>query len=114
MAIDVLAQNNGEKEPIMQQRFPKKALHTDQHADFLNERISEAARFRRLLEKVHPEAIEQLDYRRERQVYLLTNGQCTIGQIASLLGMPPVDVAHMMKQLLATGYVELLPSLDAS
>jgi hypothetical protein len=97
----------------MQHHLPNRSL-TDQHADFLNERISETTRFRRLFEKVHPDAIEQLDYRRELQVYLLTNGQRTIGQIASPLGMPPVDVAQMMKQLLAMGYVELLPSLAAS
>ena len=72
------------------------------------EHIAETTRFRRLLAKVHPDTIEQLDYRRERQVYLLTNGQRTIGQIASLLGIHPIDVAHMMKQLLEKGYVELL------
>jgi DNA-binding MarR family transcriptional regulator len=95
----------------MQQNLPKRAL-TDQHANFPNEHITSTSRFHRLPDKVHSEAIEQLDYRRERQVYLLTNGQRTIGQIARLLGMHPVDVAQMMKQLLAMGYVELLPSLD--
>ncbi len=95
----------------MQQHLPKRTL-TDQHTNFLNERITSVSLFHRLPEKVHPAAIEQLDYLRERQVYLLTNGQRTIGQIASLLGMPPVDVAQMMKQLLAMGYVEPLPSLD--
>jgi len=98
----------------MQQRLPNRAMNTDQHANFLNERITSTSRFRRLFEKVLTDAIEQLDYRRERQVYLLTNGQRTIGQIASLLGMHPVDVAYMMKQLLEMGYVELLPSLGAS
>ena len=96
----------------MQQQFPEKAL-TGQHANFSNVPVSSTSRFHRLPEKVHTEAIERLDYRRERQVYLLTNGQRTIGQIASLLAMHPVDVAHMMKQLLAMGYVELLPSLDS-
>lgn len=95
----------------MQRHLPNRSS-TDQHADFLNERITSVSRFHRLVEKVHSDAIEQLDYRRERQVYLLTNGQRTIGQIASLLGMHPVDVAYMMKQLLAMGYVELLPLLD--
>ena len=94
----------------MQRYPPNRALHTDQHTDLLNERLSETTRFRRLPEKVHTEAIEQLDYRRERQVYLLTNGQRTIGQIASLLGIYPIDVARLMKQLLEKGYVELLPA----
>lgn len=44
---------------------------------------------------------------------LLTNGQRTIGEIASLLDIHPIDVAHMMKQLLAKGYVELLPTGDS-
>jgi hypothetical protein len=95
----------------MQHQPPDRAL-TDQHTAVLHEHISETSRFRRLPEKVHPDSIEQLDYLRERQVYLLTNGQRTIGQIASLLRMPPVDVAHMMKQLLAKGYVELLLPLS--
>ena len=77
------------------------------------EHITETTSFRRILAKVHPTNIEQLDYRRERQVYLLTNGKRTIGQIASLLSMPPVEVAQMMKRLLEMGYVELLPSIDA-
>lgn len=94
----------------MQDYPPNRALN-GQQTNFLNEHITSTSRFRRLLEKVHAEAIEQLDYRRERQVYLLTNGQRTIGQIASLLVIPPVDVAQMMKQLLERGYVELLPPL---
>jgi hypothetical protein len=113
MAIDVLAQNNGEKEYIMQHHLPNRADNTDLHANFLNERITTTSRFHRILEKVHPNAIEQLDYRRERQVYLLTNGQRTISQIASLLDIHPIDVAHMMKQLFDKGYVELLPDADA-
>ncbi len=95
----------------MQRRPPNRAL-TGQHTDVLHEHISENSLFHRILEKVHPDAIEQLDYRRERQVYLLTNGQRTIRQIASLLGIHPIDVAHMMKQLLEKGYVEPLPALD--
>lgn len=95
------------------QQHPNRSL-TDQHANFLNERITSTSCFHRLLDKVHPDAIEQMDYRRERQVYLLTNGQRSIGHIASLLGIQPIDVAHMMMRLLAMGYVELLPSLDAS
>ena len=95
---------------IMRYQPPDGAL-TGQRTDVLHEHISETTRFRRLPEKVHPDAIEQLDYLRERQVYLLTNGQRTIGQIASLLRMPSVDIALMMKQLLAKGYVELLPPL---
>ena len=91
----------------MQHHLPQRTT-TDPHANFLNERITSTSRFHRLSAKVHMEAIEQLDYRRERQVYLLTNGQRSIGQIASLLGMHPVDVAHMMSQLLVMGYVELL------
>lgn len=97
----------------MQQHLPNRTVNTDQHANFLNEHITTTSRFHRLPDKVHTEAIEQLDYLRERQVYLLTNGQRTIGQIASLLGMPPVDVAQMMKQLLEMGYVELLPDVVA-
>ena len=96
----------------MQNYLPKRTL-TDQQTYFLNEHITSTSRFHRLPEKVHTEAIEQLDYRRERQVYLLTNGQRTIGQIASLLAIHPVDVAQMMKQLLVMGYVELLPAIDA-
>jgi DNA-binding MarR family transcriptional regulator len=92
----------------MQHHLPNRVSTTDQHANFLNERITSVSRFHRLLAKVHPDAIEQLDYRRERQVYLLTNGQRTIGQIASLLDIHPINVAHMMKQLLEKGYVELL------
>ncbi len=72
------------------------------------EHITETTRFRRILEKVHPTNIEQLDYRRERQVYLLTDGKRTIGQIASLLSMPPLDVTQMMKRLLEMGYVEYI------
>ncbi|MGH2497443.1 MAG: hypothetical protein ACRDIV_22305 [Ktedonobacteraceae bacterium] len=96
----------------MQHYPPHRALN-GQQTSFLNEHITSTTRFHRLLEKVQSEAIEQLDYRRERQVYLLTNGQRTIGQIASLLAMHPVEVAHMMKQLLALGYIELLPAIDA-
>jgi len=96
----------------MQHHPPNRASNTDQHANFLNEHITSTSRFHRILEKVHPDAIEQLDYRRERQVYLLTNGQRTISEIASLLDIHPIDVAHMMKQLLEKDYVELLPSLD--
>jgi DNA-binding MarR family transcriptional regulator len=98
----------------MQHHLPNRTVNTDQHANFLNERITSVSRFHRLLDKVHPAAIEQLDYRRERQVYLLTNGQRTISQIASLLDIHPIDVAHMMKQLLEKGYVELLPAVDSS
>lgn len=96
----------------MQNYLPKKTL-TDQQTFFLNEPITITSRFHRLPEKVQSEAIEQLDERRERQVYLLTNGQRTIGQIASLLAIHPGDVARMMKQLLTMGYVELLPAIDA-
>ena len=70
--------------------------------------ITEQTRFHRILARVNPAAIEQLDYRRERQVYLLTNGTRTIGQIARLLGMPPVEVAHLMKRLLEQGYVDVV------
>ena len=68
--------------------------------------ITEQTHFRRILARVNPTSIDQLDYRRERQVYLLTNGTRTIGQIASLLAIQPVEVAHMMKRLLEQGYVE--------
>ena len=83
-----------------------------QYTAIPHEHISETNRFHRILEKVHPDAIEQLDYRRERQVYLLTNGQRTISQITSLLGIHPIDVAHIMKQLLEKGYVALLLPLS--
>ena len=95
----------------MQHQLPDSSL-TDKHAAFLNERVTSLSRFRHVLAKVHPDAIEQLDYPRERQVYLLTNGKRTIGQIASLLGMHPVDVAFIMKQLLEMEYVECV-SLEA-
>lgn len=72
-------------------------------------RINELARFRRLAAKVHPFYIDQLDYRRERQVYLLTNGERTIGQIATLLGLTSSEVAHMMQHLLERAYVEFVP-----
>ena len=42
------------------------------------EALAEKAAFSRRREKVHPAAIEQLDDRRERQVYLLTNGKRTM------------------------------------
>ncbi len=71
--------------------------------------ITEQTRFRRILARVNPASIDQLDYRRERQIYLLTNGTRTIGNIASLLAMQPVEVAHMMKRLLEQGYVEYVP-----
>jgi hypothetical protein len=71
--------------------------------------IAEQTRFRRILAKVNPASIDQLDYRRERQVYLLTNGTRTIAQIASLLAIPPLDVAYMMKRLLEQEYVEYVP-----
>ncbi len=71
--------------------------------------ISEVARFRRIAAKVHSFYIDQLDYRRERQVYLLTNGERTIGQIATLLGLTSIEVAHMMKHLLERAYVEFVP-----
>ncbi len=71
--------------------------------------ITEQTRFRRIFAKVNSVSIEQLDYRRERQVYLLTNGKRTIGQIAGLLAIQPVEVAHMMKRLLEQEYVEFVP-----
>ena len=71
--------------------------------------ITEQTRFRRILARVNPVAIEQLDFRRERQVYLLTNGTRTIGQIARLLALPSIEVAHLMKRLLEQGYVEVVP-----
>ena len=71
--------------------------------------IIERTRFRRIFAKVNSASIEQLDYRRERQVYLLTNGKRTIVQIASLLAIQPVEVAHIMKRLLEQGYVEFVP-----
>ncbi len=70
--------------------------------------LSEQTRFRRVLARVNPASIEQLDYRRERQVYLLTNGTRTIGQIAGLLGIAPVEVARMMKRLIEQEYVEFV------
>lgn len=94
------------------QHHPSNRALNSQQTNFLNEHITSTSRFHRLPEKVHTEAIEQLDERRERQVYLLANGQRTIGQIASLLAIHPVDVAQMMKQLLVMGYVELLPAID--
>ena len=95
----------------MQHQLPNGSL-TDQHEAFLNERVTTLSRFRRVLAKVHPDAIEQLDYPRERQVYLLTDGKRTIAQIASLLSMHPVDVAFIMKRLLEMEYVERV-SLEA-
>ncbi len=71
--------------------------------------MSELTHFRRNAAKVNSLYIEQLDYRRERQVYLLTNGKRTIGQIAGLLGIRPIEVAHMMKRLLEQEYVEFAP-----
>jgi len=71
--------------------------------------ITEQTRFRRILAKVNTVSIDQLDYRRERQVYLLTNGKRTIAQIASLLAIQPVEVAHIMKRLLEQEYVEYVP-----
>ncbi len=71
--------------------------------------ITEQTRFRRILARVNPVSIEQLDYRRERQVYLLTNGTRTIGQIAGLLGVAPVEVACIMKRLVEQEYVEFVP-----
>lgn len=71
--------------------------------------MSELTRFRRIAAKVHSLSIDQLDFRRERQVYLLTNGKRTIGQIASLLGMTPIEVARMMKRLFEQEYVEFVP-----
>jgi FMN phosphatase YigB (HAD superfamily) len=73
------------------------------------ERISEQTRFRRIPTPVNPAAIELLDHRRERQVYLLTNGTRTILQIARLLAMPSIDVAYLMKRLVDQGYVEAVP-----
>ena len=70
------------------------------------EHFTGLSRFQRVLAKVHPAAIEQLDYRRERQVYLLTDGKRSIAQIASLLGVSAVEVAQATKRLLELGYVE--------
>ena len=70
------------------------------------EHFTELSRFRRVLAKVHPTAIEQMDYRRERRVYLLTDGKRSMAQIASLLGISGVEVAQAMKWLLELGYVE--------
>ena len=95
----------------MQHELSRRAT-TDLHAQFLNERVTSISRFHRRADKAYPDAIEQLDYGRERQVYLLTNGQRTIDEIARLLGMHPVDVARMVQQLLAKGYIELLPALS--
>lgn len=72
-------------------------------------RISEQTRFRRIPTLVNPASIELLDHRRERQVYLVTNGTRTILQIARLLAMPSIDVAYLMKQLMDQGYVEIVP-----
>jgi DNA-binding MarR family transcriptional regulator len=70
--------------------------------------LSEQTRFRRVLARVNPASIEQLDYRRERQVYLLTNGKRTIGQISGLLGITSSEVARMMKRMVEQGYVEFV------
>jgi predicted HTH transcriptional regulator len=72
--------------------------------------ITEQTRFRRIFARVNVVSIEQLDYRRERQVYLLSNGTRTPGQIASLLGIASVEVAYMMKHLVEQGYVESVPA----
>jgi hypothetical protein len=90
----------------MQHHFPND-VPTFQHEASLNERINSSSRFRRVLEKVHPVAIDELDYRRERQVFLLTDGKRSIAQIAGLLRIPPVEVAQMTKMLLERGYIEL-------
>ena len=89
----------------MQQHLPNTSSTARDEA-FLNEHVTASSRFRRVLEKVHPAAIDRLDYRRERQVFLLTDGKRSIAQIASLLGMQAVDVAQMMRRLLEMGYVE--------
>jgi DNA-binding MarR family transcriptional regulator len=72
--------------------------------------ITAQARFRRVLARVNIASIEQLDDRRERQVYLLTNGTRTIGQIAGLLGIASVEVGGMTKHLVEQGYVEIVQS----
>jgi len=92
----------------MQQHPPHHSLTARPEA-FLNERVTELARFRRIFAKVNAENIEQLDYRRERQVYLLTDGKRSIAQIAFLLGISPVEVAHMARLLVERGYVEYIP-----
>jgi hypothetical protein len=89
----------------MQQNFPNTSPTVRQDV-FPNEHVTVSSCFRRVLGKVHPAAIEQLDERRERQVFFLTDGKRSIAQIARLLGMRPVDVAQIMKRLLETGYVE--------
>lgn len=73
------------------------------------ERITKQTRFRRVPALVNPDSIELLDHRRERQVYLLTNGTRTILQIARLLAMSSIDVAYLMKRLVEQEYVEIVP-----
>ena len=87
---------------MISEQAPWPSLMTQQN------RITEHTCFRRIPALVTPAAIEQLDYRRERQVYLLTNGTRTIGQIARLLGIVPVEVAGMMKHLFEQGYVDFV------
>ena len=92
----------------MQHHLPHQSM-TAQHEAFLNEHVTELARFRRIPAKVSTENIEQLDYLRERQVYLLTDGKRSIAQIAFLLGISPVEVAHMARLLVERGYIEFIP-----
>ena len=89
----------------MQNPFPMLPRSEKQAVDQW-EGVTEEAVFRRVLTRVHPSSFDQLDERRERQVYLLTNGTRSLGRIASLLGISPVEVAYWMKQLLERGYVE--------
>ncbi len=89
----------------MQQSFPM-LPQSEQQGVAQWEGVTEEAVFRRLLARVHPSSIDQLDERHERQVYLLTNGTRSLGRIASLLGIAPVEVAYWMRQLLERGYVE--------
>ena len=80
-----------------------------QDATSLSAHITALSRFRRVLEQVQPAALDQLDDRRERQVFLLTDGKRSIAQIASLLRIPQLEVAQLMNLLLARGYVEYAP-----
>ena len=93
----------------MQQSFPMLPRSEQQVAQW--EGVTEEAVFRRVLARVHPSSIDQMDERHERQVYLLTNGTRSLGRIASLLGISPIEVAYWMKQLLQRGYVEYVQEM---
>lgn len=56
--------------------------------------------------KALPFIHEWITYRRDRQVYLLTDGKRSIVEIARLLHLDAAEVAYSIRRLIEGGYIE--------